>query len=198
MSDADEVLRIAPLPPPIGIPVDADGPEVRFFRFVQGQFDRHDEIEVERRHAEAARRVQYEAERQEHARAMTAQAQKLEQVAEFVSTLTDKVAELAGVLDHVRGEVLAVQAKQAGLGSKLDTLTTRLDSALTELGRVAGKVDGQAADLHELRLRLDALEDELAGIKRQIDAYTAHAPTSRPPATDPSACVDPLEPGGES
>lgn len=194
MSDADELLRIAPLPPPIPIPDDAEGSELRFFRFVAGQFERHDALETERRHSEAARRVQYEAERQEHARAMTAQAHRLEQVAEFVSALTDKVAELAGVLDHVRGEVLAVQAKQAGLGTKLDTLTSQLNAALAELGRVAGKVDGQAEDLHELRLRLDALESEVVAIKQRLDGLE---PTSRPPATDPSACVHPLETDGE-
>lgn len=186
MSDADEVLCMAPLPPPVAIPADAEGSEARFFRFVSEQFARHDALERERRHAEAARRVQYESERQEHSRAMTAQAQQLSQVTEFVSTLTDRMADIAGTLDHLRGEMLAVQSKQAGVASKLDTLTVRLDAALAELGRVAGKVDGQSEDLHELRLRLEALEGEVAAIKQRLDGY---APTS--------ACVDP-EPGGES
>lgn len=195
MSDADTVLQIAPLPPPTPTPAEGNHGEQRLYAFLAAESARRDAIESERRRDEAARRVQYEAERQEQARAMTAQAQQLAQVVEFVTALTDRVADLAGTLDHLRGEMLAVQAKQAGVASKLDTLTLRLDAALTELGRVGGRVDDQASDLHALRQRLDALEAEVGEIKRRLDDY---APPTRPPATDPTASVEPLEPDGQS
>lgn len=174
MSDADEVLRIAPLPAAIPIPEDAEGTELRFFRFVQAQFDRHDELERERRHAEAERRVVYEAERREQAEQIERLTKSVAQVAAVCSALSHKLAQVDSRLATVEGLMLALRA--------------RFDA-------IATTVQAQGADLHELRLRLDALEAEMGEVKRRLDAY---APTSRPPATDPSACVDPLEPGGES
>jgi len=174
MSDADTVLQIAPLPPRILIPEDAEGPDLAFFRFVAAQFDRHDELEHERRHDEAERRVVYEAERREQNAKIDEIAKSVGQVAEVCAALTHKLAQVDSRLATVEGLMLALRAR-------FDVIATT--------------VQAQGADLHELRLRLDALEAEMGEVKRRLDAY---APTSRPPATDPSACIDPLEPGGES
>lgn len=174
MSDADTVLQIAPLPPRVPIPTDAEGSELRFFRFVDQQFARHDELENERRLAEAERRIRYEAERREQSEQIERLAASIAQVAEVCAALTHKLTQVDSRLATVEGLMLALRA--------------RFDA-------IATTVQAQGADLHELRLRLDAIEAEMADVKRRIDAY---APTSRPPATDPSACVDPLEPGGES
>lgn len=174
MSDADAVLHIAPLPPAVAIPDDAEASEARFMRFVLSVDARRDDIERERRHAEAVRRVQYEAERREQAEQIDRVAKSVAQVADVCSALTHKLAQVDSRLATVEGLMLALRA--------------RFDA-------IALTVQDQGADLHELRLRLDALEAEVGEVKRRLDAY---APTSRPPATDPSACVDPLEPGGES
>lgn len=167
-------LHVKPLPAPVPTPAGVEKSQEPFYRYVGEQFARHDEIERERRYDEAERRVVYEAERREQAEQLEQVGKAVAQVAEVCAALTRKLAEVDERVDRIEGLVL-------GLRARFDTI------ALT--------VQSQGDDLHALRDRLDALEAEVAQIKFRLDAY---APTSRSPATDPSACVDPLEPGGES
>lgn len=173
MTDLDEI-HVKPLPAPIPTPAGIEKSQEPFYRYVGEQFARHDEIERERRFDEASRRVVYDAERRAQTEQIDQIAKSVAQVAEVCAALTHKLAEVDSRVDRIEGLVLGLRA--------------RFDA-------IAATVQSQGADLHALRDRLDALEAEVAGIKRLIDCY---APTSRPPPTDPSACVDPLEPGGES
>lgn len=170
----NDARKIAPLPPPVAIPEDAEGSELRFFRYVAEQFNRHDELEAERRHDETTRRVRYEAERQEQAEHLTRISRSVEQVAEVCSALTHTIARVDARVDRIEGLVL-------GLRGRFDT--------------IARQVESQGGDLHKLRLRLDALEAEVAEIKRRLEA---HSPTERPTEPPPSLTADASEPGGES
>lgn len=146
-------MNSKPLPPATPIPDTESAGERRLYEYLAKEAERRDGIEVDRRSAEASRRLLYEEERREQAEAMTQIASQVAQVGNVVAEVSRRLASLTGEVDDLKALILKLRVS----------------------------VSNQGTDLHGLRARLDTLESEVHAIKRRLDSYAAD--DTEPPTT---------------